>query len=109
MFDCDLPNGINALVTNPPFTLGYDLVKKCLYEWKIPVLLLMRLEYINAKARRDVRKHLTHLHIVSDMIKFTTESGRVVNGNGTGRCAWMLFDPNVITETTETKWVLFDK
>jgi hypothetical protein len=103
----DKPDGIDAVITNPPFTLGYELVQKSLYEWKIPCLLLMRVEYIAAKKRQDVVKHMTDMHIVSDMIKFETLSGRIVNGNGTGRCAWMLFDPNETPEHIRMKYVLY--
>lgn len=101
------PDNIDGIITNPPFTLGYDLVKKSLFDWKIPCLVLMRVEYIAAKARQDVVKHLTDMHIVSDLIKFETETGRIVNGNGTGRCAWMLFDPNEIPEYIRMKYVLY--
>tara|TARA_B100000767_G_C19454206_1_gene405353 strand:+ start:47 stop:616 length:570 start_codon:yes stop_codon:yes gene_type:complete len=103
------PKNIEGIITNPPFTLGYDLIKKALYEWKIPALLLMRVEYIAAKARQDVVKHMTDMHIVSDLIKFETISGRIVNGNGTGRCAWMLFDPNKTPEYIRMKYVLYKK
>jgi len=103
------PANIDGIITNPPFTLGYELIKKSLFEWKIPCLLLMRVEYIAAKARQDVVKHMTDMHIVSDLIKFETESGRIVNGNGTGRCAWMLFDPNETPEFIRMKYVLYGK
>lgn len=101
------PDNIDGVITNPPFTLGYSLIKKCLYEWKIPCLLLLRVEYIAAKARQDVVKHLVEMHIVSDLIKFETETGRIVNGNGTGRCAWMLFDPKQLPEYIRMKYVLY--
>jgi len=101
------PEGIQGVITNPPFTLGYELIKKALYEWKIPALLLLRVEYIAAKARRDVRQHLTDMHIVSDLIKFETEGGRIVHGNGTGRCAWMLFNPAESPVFTRLKYVLY--
>ena len=103
------PDNIDGIITNPPFTLGYELIKKSLFEWKVPCLLLMRVEYIAAKARQDVVKHMTDMHIVSDLIKFETESGRIVNGNGTGRCAWMLFDPNETPEFIRMKYVLYGK
>lgn len=103
----DKPDNIEGIITNPPFSLGYDLIKRCLFIWKIPCLLLLRTEYIAAKARQDVVKHLTDMHIVSDLIKFQTESGRIVNGNGTGRCAWMLFDPYETPDFIRLKYVLY--
>lgn len=101
------PDTVEAIITNPPFSLGYDLIKKALYEWEIPALLLLRVEYIAAKARQDVVRHMTDMHIVSDLIKFETESGRIVHGNGTGRCAWMLFNPDESPEHIRLKYVLY--
>lgn len=105
---CDKPKGVNAIITNPPFSLGYDIVHRALFEWKIPCLMLMRVEYMAGKNRMDIRKHMTKMHIVSELIKFTTTEGRVVNGNGTGRCAWMLFEPDKTPDTVETKFVLYE-
>jgi hypothetical protein len=78
-------------------------------EWKIFALLLMRVEYMAAKKRHDMALYMSHMHIVSDLIKFTTETGRIVNGNGTGRCAWMLFDPNKTTDEIILKYVKYKK
>ena len=103
----DKPKNIEGIITNPPFTLGYELIKKSLYEWKIPALLLLRVEYIAAKSRQDVVKYMTDMHIVSDLIKFETISGRIINGNGTGRCAWMLFDPDANPDYIKMKYVLY--
>jgi len=103
------PDNIQGVITNPPFTLGYELVKKCMLEWKIFALLLMRVEYMAAKKRHDMTLYMSHMHIVSDLIKFTTETGRIVNGNGTGRCAWMLFDPNKTTDEIILKYVKYKK
>lgn len=107
-FQSDLPAGIGGIITNPPFSLGYDIVKKALFEYKIKALMLMRVEYMSGKNRMDIRQHLTKMHIISDLVKFKTVSGRIVNGNGTGRVAWMLFEPDKQPETVEMKWVLYD-
>ena len=105
---CSKPDNIQAIITNPPFTLGDEITRRALFEWEIPALMLMRVEYISGKNRMDIRKHLTDLHIVSDLIRFETLDGRIMNGNGTGRCAWMLFDPKKIPKQVRTKFVLFD-
>jgi hypothetical protein len=107
MMDKPPDDRVEGIITNPPFTLGYDLIKKSLYEWKIPALLLLRVEYIAAKSRQDVVKNMTDMHIVSDLIKFETISGRIVHGNGTGRCAWMLFDPEKTPEYIRMKYVTY--
>ena len=106
-FDTDLPNDVGGIITNPPFSLGYDMVKRALFDLKVPALMLMRVEYMCGKNRIDIRRHLTKMHIISELVKFTTSSGRVVNGNGTGRVAWMLFEPDKTPETVEMKWVLY--
>ena len=107
VLECDKPNNINAIITNPPFTLGHDIIKRALFEWKIPILVLMRVEYMAGKNRLDIRKHLTKIHIVSDLIKFKTESNRIVNGNGTGRCAWFLFEPTITPISVDCKFVMY--
>jgi hypothetical protein len=107
VLNCDKPENVNAIITNPPFTLGYDIVHRALFEWGITALMLMRVEYMSGKNRLDIRKHLTKMHIVSEQIKFATSNGRVVNGNGTGRCAWFLFEPNKTPSSVETKFVLY--
>ena len=50
----------------------------------------MRVEYIAAKARQVMLLNtMTDMHIVSRFNKIFPQaiSGRIVNGNGTGRCA----------------------
>lgn len=108
MLTCDKPDNVNAVVTNPPFFAQYELLDRCLYEWKIPALLLVRVEPLSTQKRNHYTKHLSKLHIVSSLIKFETEDGRIVNGNGTVRCGWFLFTPETV-EYTQTKWVTFKK
>jgi hypothetical protein len=108
MLTCDKPANIDAVVTNPPFFAQYELLDRCLYEWKIPALLLIRIEPLSTQKRNAYTKHLSKLHIVSSLIKFETEDGRIVNGNGTVRCGWCLFTPEKV-ETTETRWVTFQR
>lgn len=108
MLTCDKPENIDAVVTNPPFFAQYQLLDRCLFEWKIPALLLIRIEPLSTQKRNSYTKYLSKLHIVSSLIKFETEDGRIVNGNGTVRCGWCLFTPEPV-KYTETKWVTFMK
>lgn len=105
---CEKPKGITGMITNPPFTLGHDIIKRALFEWKIPALMLMRVEYMAGKNRLDIRKHMTKMCIVSDLIKFRRDDDTYINGNGTGRCAWMLFDPNQTVKQVELTWGLYE-
>lgn len=108
MLTCDKPSNVDAIVTNPPFFAQYELLDRCLFDWKIPALLLIRIEPLSTQKRNNYTKYLSKLHIVSSLIKFQTEDGRIVNGNGTVRCGWCLFTPEEVSYT-ETKWVTFKK
>ena len=106
MLNCDKPQNIDAVITNPPFCFQFELLDRCLYEWRIPALLLLRLESFSGQKRNYYTKNLLKMHIISSLIKFETEDGRIVNGNGTLRCAWCLFVPEKVP-FTETRWVVY--
>ena len=106
VFSCDKPENIDAAITNPPCSFTYDIIDKFLFDFKIPILLLIRVEPLSTKINNSYTKHLKEMHIVSELIKFETENGRIVNGNGTMRCAWCLFTPEKV-EYTKTKWVKY--
>tara|TARA_R100001463_G_scaffold118098_2_gene173752 strand:+ start:163 stop:678 length:516 start_codon:yes stop_codon:yes gene_type:complete len=101
---CPKPNNIDAVITNPPFTLAQNILDRCLFEWDIPVLLLVRIEPFCTVKRKKYADLISDMHIVTNLIRFETEDGRIVNGNGTMRCAWMLFKPNHVGGCN-TKWV----
>ena len=105
---CDKPKDIDAIITNPPFFAINKILDRALFEWKIPILLLCRIEPLSTKIRNHYTKFISDMYIVSDLIKFQTEDGRVVNGNGTMRCAWMLFSTEK-QSYTKTKWVTYEK
>ena len=48
-FEADLPKEAGGIITNPPFSLGYDIVKRALFDFKVPALVLMRVEYMCGK------------------------------------------------------------
>src|ERR1700693_1173604 len=41
---CQRPEGVNAIITNPPFGTAYEILDRALFEWKVPTLFLMRIE-----------------------------------------------------------------
>jgi hypothetical protein len=108
VMSCKKPTNIDAVITNPPFFLAYNILDRCLFEWKIPALLLLRIEPLSTQKRNSYTKYLSHMNIVSSLIKFETETGRIVHGNGTIRCAWCLFQTKKVKYTI-TKWVTFEK
>ena len=103
---CQKPESVDAIITNPPFDLAYEILDRALLEWKIPALFLIRIEPLSTKKRNAYTRCLSHMHIVSSLINFETEDGRIVHGNGTMRCAWCLFSPQPITHTI-TKWLVY--
>ena len=104
---CDKPDNVDAIITNPPFFAINEILNRALFEWKIPILLLIRIEPLSTQKRNYFTKFISNMHIVSSLIKFTTEDNRIVNGNGTMRCAWTLFNP-IQQNQCITKWVVYD-
>ena len=103
---CSKPNNIDAVITNPPFVCADKIVEKILFEFELPLLFLMRVEYMNALKRKHLHKHINNVMIISNLIKFETEEGRIINGNGTGRCAWFFMTPKK-NEKTNLDWLYF--
>ena len=101
---CSKPANVDAVITNPPFSLVQDILDRCLFEWSMPVLLLARVEPFCTVKRKKYADLMSNMNIVTNLIRFETEDGRIVNGNGTMRCAWMLFKPNH-RGVCRTKWV----
>ena len=103
---CDKPDDVDAIITNPPFFAINEILDRALFEWKIPILLLIRIEPLSTQKRNSYTKFISNMNIVSSLIKFTTGDGRIVNGNGTMRCAWALFSP-IEQKQCITKWVVY--
>jgi len=101
---CHRPDNVDAVITNPPFSLAQDILDRCLFEWSMPVLLLARIEPFCTMKRKRYSDMMSDMHIVTNLIRFETEAGRIVNGNGTMRCAWMLFKPSH-AGGCNTEWV----
>ena len=52
---CDKPKDVDAIITNPPFFAINEILDRALFEWKIPILLLCRIEPLSTK----IRNHYT--------------------------------------------------
>ena len=105
---CEKPNGIDAVVTNPPFNIAEEIIERILCEFNLPLLFLVRVEFMNALKRKSLQDRVAHMDIVSELIKFEAEDGRIINGNGTGRCAWFYMTPSK-NETQTVSWVSYKK
>lgn len=103
---CDKPDGVDAVVTNPPFNLADEIMERLLFEFNLPILFLVRVEFINAMKRKRLQECIHHMDIVTNLIKFETEDGRIINGNGTGRCAWFYMKPEKQKEQI-VSWVSY--
>ena len=105
VLNCERPRSVRAIVTNPPFSIAYEILDRALFEWKMPALLLIRIEPLSTVKRAKYTDYLQTMHIVQNLIRFEAgEDGRIVNGNGLMRCAWCLFQPTTVSHTV-TNWV----
>lgn len=105
---CEKPSGIDAVVTNPPFNIAENIMERILFDFNLPLLFLVRVEFMNALKRKKLQDCVAHMDIVSELIKFETEGGRIINGNGTGRCAWFYMTPSKNVAQT-VSWVAYER
>lgn len=85
----ELTKNIDCIITNPPFSLGLDFIKKSLEESEVCIYLL-RLGFLGSKKRHDFHSEIQpdHLVVCSSRPKFknnTTENSEY---------AWFIYDKN---------------
>lgn len=51
--NCELPEGINCIITNPPFSLKNEFLKRC-YEIGLPFTLLLPIQALDTKQRFEL-------------------------------------------------------
>lgn len=51
--DCDIPKNANCIITNPPFSLKNEFIKRC-YEIGLPFALLLPIQALDTKQRFDM-------------------------------------------------------
>jgi hypothetical protein len=83
----------NCIITNPPYSMKEDFLKKC-YEYGKPFALLMPLTALEGKKRGELfKKHGIQLIIPNKRFNFETPSGK---GSGSWfATAWFCFGLNL--------------
>ena len=89
----DIPPEFDCIVTNPPYSLKEEFLKRC-YQSGKPFALLMPLTALEGKKRGELfRKHGIQLIIPHRRINFITPSGK---GSGSWfQTAWFCFGLNI--------------
>lgn len=68
--------GVNAIVTNPPFSLKDEFLARC-YALSLPFALLMPLSALGGKRRQNLyRQHGVEVVMMGERIDFQTPSGK---------------------------------
>ncbi len=67
---CEVPNGVNCIITNPPFSLKDDFIKRCYY-LNLPWALLLPIGALQSIERAKMfKKHGVDLLVFDKRIKF---------------------------------------
>ena len=102
---CEKPMG-DFIITNPPFNRAKEMIQHALRLGIISIWLLNE-QWVGRQGNYGLTKCGLYRHItICSLIKFITEDGRVVNGNGTGQCGWYFFDPKQ-DALTEQLWLSY--
>lgn len=104
----ELPPGVEMVVVNPPFFKAAEFIQKAIFDLKVPIWALIRIEWLSTKKNQMLQDFCWEVEIVSELVKFQTEDGRVVNGNGTARVAWCLFKPQTEIGGKRMEWRYYD-
>jgi hypothetical protein len=87
--------GIGAIVTNPPFKIADDFIRHGL-SFKLPVIVLLRLMFIEGAARSDlIDRHLVRVWAGIERLPQMHREGweGPKQKAGTAPFAWFIFDP----------------
>ena len=69
------PKRFDCIVTNPPYSLRYDFIKRC-YELGKPWAMLMTLTTLEGKRQELFKKYGIELLLLNKRINFETPSGK---------------------------------
>lgn len=73
----DCKNKYDLIITNPPFAIALDVIKKALNDVKNDgyVIMLLRLNFLEGKARREFWKHnmAKYIYVHSKRMSFTND------------------------------------
>jgi hypothetical protein len=105
----ELQNGYRTenIITNPPYNIADDFVKKALFVADKKVAFLMRLAYLEGQARHGeifTPTPPSRVWVFSERITFY-KKGADVKGSGTTAYAWFVWDKEDKSGKTELKWL----
>lgn len=66
---CEIPSGITHIITNPPFGLKNEFLKRC-YEIGLPFALLLPIEALGTKKRFDLLKQGIEIMVFDKRVKY---------------------------------------
>ncbi len=105
-----LPQGCEAIVTNPPFKLADQFVRHAL-ELSPIVIMLLRLAYLESERRRDIleHSHLARVHVFRNRLPMMHRDGysrTSRQGSSAIPFAWFVWDASHVgpTELRRISW-----
>lgn len=72
---CEVPEGVNCIITNPPFSLKNQFLQRC-YDLKLPFALLLPIQALDTKQRFDMfSKHGLDLLLFDKRVNYIGSNG----------------------------------
>lgn len=96
LMEWQTPIGCDAIVTNPPFKIADDFIRHGLLKFNLPVIVLLRLMFIEGAARSDlIDRHLMRVWAgIERLPQMHREGWEGPKQKGAGApFAWFVFDP----------------
>ena len=111
LFETEAPQGVDAIVTNPPFKLAQEFVSKSL-ELCPKVIMLLRLAFLESEKRSPIldNGNLARVHIFRKRLPMMHREGYdgPTNSNSGMAFAWFVWDLNH-SGPTELHRISWDK
>jgi hypothetical protein len=95
------------IITNPPYNIANDFVKKALEVADKKVAMLLRLAYLEGQERYDTLYSVqppTRVWVFSERITFY-KKGATKKGSGTTAYGWFVWDRQDSSSKTELRWL----
>jgi hypothetical protein len=99
-----IPNGVDAIVFNPPFKLTYEFMEKA-REFNKKIIMFNRVSFLETQKRAEKMSYwgLTDIHLFA--YRVGCSKGGVDKPSNAVFYAWYVFDPEKYEGITKTHWI----
>jgi len=100
LMETQLPIGVQAIVTNPPYKIAGDFIRNGL-KLGVPIYCLLRLTFLESAGRSDILDyHLPRVYVFRNRLPMMDRDGwEGPKSTSSVPFAWFVFTPEVVRET----------